>query len=89
MISSLFSRIFGNKPKTAKTAKERLMLVIAHERNDAQGTPDFLPQLQQELIDVISRYITIDKEDIRVSLEKQDNCEMLAVNIPLPEPDER
>jgi cell division topological specificity factor len=82
---SLFSLIFGNKPKTAAIAKERLQLIIAHERGASAGTPDFLPALQKELIAVISKYVSVNEEDIKVSLEKQGNCEVLEVNIVMPE----
>ena len=71
---SLFSRLFGNKPKSAATAKERLQLII-------------LPKMQKELIAVISKYVSINPDDIKVSLEKQGNYEVLEVNIVLPEPD--
>lgn len=83
---SLFSLIFGNKPKTAAVAKERLQLIIAHERNDQTSKPDFLPALQKDLIDVISKYVAVNPNDIKVSLEKQGNYEILEVNIVLPEP---
>ena len=69
---SLFSLIFGgSKPKTASIAKERLQLIIAHERNESNNTPDFLPALQQELMAVISKYVSVNPEDIKVSIEKQ------------------
>ena len=83
---SLFSLIFGNKPKTATIAKERLQLIIAHERNDQSSKPDFLPALQQDLIAVSSKYVSVNPNDIKVSLEKQGNYEVLEVNIVLPEP---
>ncbi|MDR3323047.1 MAG: cell division topological specificity factor MinE [Zoogloeaceae bacterium] len=86
-MSSLFSFLFGNKPKTAAIAKERLTLLIAHERNDQNGKPDFLPALQQELVAVISKYVSVNPDDIRVSLEKQGNYEVLEVKIELPEAD--
>jgi cell division topological specificity factor len=82
---SLFSLIFGSKPKTAAIAKERLQLIIAHERNGSTGAADFLPALQEELIAVISKYVSVNPEDIKVSLEKQGNFEVLEVNIVMPE----
>ena len=54
---SLFSLIFGNKPKTAHLAKERLQLIIAHERDGGGSCANFLPDLQRELIAVISKYV--------------------------------
>ena len=83
---SLLSLLFGNKPKTAALAKERLQLIIAHERNGLSGKKDFLPEMQKELIAVISKYVAINPDDIKVSLEKQGNYEVLEVNIVLPEP---
>ena len=83
---SLLSLLFGNKPKTAAMAKERLQLILAHERNGLSGKKDFLPEMQKELIAVISKYVAINPDDIKVSLEKQGNYEVLEVNIVLPEP---
>ena len=82
---SLFSLIFGEKPKSASVAKERLQLIIAHERNDASAAPNFLPDLQRDLVQVISKYVNINADDIKVSLEKQGNYEVLEVNIVLPD----
>ena len=83
---SLLSLIFGNKPKTAAVAKERLQLIIAHERSGQTSNQAFLPDLQKELIAVISKYVSVNPDDIKVSLEKQGNYEVLEVNIVLPEP---
>ena len=83
---SLLSLLFGNKPKSAALAKERLQLIIAHERNGLSGKKEFLPEMQKELIAVISKYVAINPDDIKVSLEKQGNYEVLEVNIVLPEP---
>ncbi len=81
---SWLQKLFGNQPKTAAVAKERLQLIIAHER-DGGGSANFLPDLQRELIAVISKYVKGNPDDIRVSLEKQDRYEVLEVKIELPE----
>lgn len=82
---SWLDRIFGERqPKSAALAKERLTLVIAHQRG-ATVTPDFLPALQRELIAVISKYVKVGPEDIKVNLERRDNYEVLEVNIVMPE----
>ena len=75
----------GEKKQTATVAKERLQLIIAHERNGPSREQDFLPAMQKELIAVISKYVSINPDDIKVSLEKQGNYEVLEVNIVLPE----
>ena len=82
---SLLSLIFGNKQKTAAIAKERLQLIIAHERSGGSPAADFLPALQRELIEVISKYVSVNPDDIKVHLDKQDNMDVLEVNIVLPE----
>jgi cell division topological specificity factor len=85
---SWLERIFGaNQPKSAQLAKERLTLVIAHQRSNGESTPDFLPALQKELIAVISKYVKVNAEDIVVQLEKKGNYEVLEVNIVMPEAD--
>ena len=81
---SLLSLNFREKKHTASVAKERLQLIIARERVGLSG-PDFLPDLQKDLVAVISKYIPIHQDDIKVALEKQGNYEVLEVNIVLPE----
>lgn len=81
----LFSFLFGGKQKTsASAAKERLQIIIARERHLVNG-PDFMPALHQELIAVISKYVKVNPEDIKISLDKQGNLEVLDVNVVLPD----
>ncbi len=81
----LFSYLFGGKQKTsASAAKERLQIIIARERHLVNG-PDFMPALHQELIAVISKYVKVNPEDIKISLDKQGNLEVLDVNVVLPD----
>ena len=83
---SLLSFLLGEKKKTASVAKERLQIILAHERSGRGASrADYLPQLQKELLAVISKYVNIAPSDIRVSLEKQDNLEVLEVKIELPD----
>ncbi len=83
---SFFSFFLGEKKKTAKVAKERLQIILAHERSGRGPRADYLPDLQRELIAVISKYVSINSDDIRVHLERQDNLDVLEVKIELPEP---
>ena len=85
---ALLSFLFPSKPKTANVAKERLQIIIARERND-RGGYDFLPALREELIAVISKYTKVNPADIKVSLDKQGNLEVLDVNVVLPDPELR
>jgi len=83
---SLFSFLLGEKKKTASVAKERLQIILAHERGGrGKSRADYLPELQRELIAVISKYVSIRPEDIKVHLQQQDDLEVLEVKIELPE----
>jgi len=83
---SFLSFFLGEKKQTATVAKERLQIILAHERS-GRGTPraDYLPKLQAELMAVISKYVNISPEDVKVSMERQDNFEVLQVKIELPD----
>ena len=85
-MASFLSFLLGEKKKTAAVAKERLQIILAHERSSL-GTkrPNYLPELQRELIAVISKYVSIKAEDIKVHLEKHDDLEVLQVKIELPD----
>lgn len=87
---SFFSFLLGEKKKTASVAKERLQIILAHERSGrSNAEPDYLPALQRDLIEVISRYIQINPDDIKVQLDREDNLEVLEVKIELPESPQR
>ena len=84
---SLLTLFLGEKKTSANVARERLQIILAHERTGRNGSagPDYLPALQRELLAVISKYVSIDLEDITVHLERQENLEVLEVKIELPE----
>ena len=83
---SLLSFLLGEKKKTASVAKERLQIILAHERTGPRGRrPDYLPALQRELVAVISKYVKIDPSHLKVNVERQDNLEVLEVKIELPD----
>jgi cell division topological specificity factor len=85
-MASFLSFLLGEKKKTASVAKERLQIILAHERSGRNpGQPDYLPALQRDLMAVISRYIKIDLQDIKVHVDRQDNLEVLEVKIELPD----
>lgn len=83
---SLLSFLLGEKKKTAAVAKERLQIILAHERTGRGGPRrNYLPDLQRELVAVISKYVKINPEDLKVHFERQDDLEVLEVKIELPE----
>jgi cell division topological specificity factor len=82
-----FLDYFRKRPKSASLAKDRLSIIVARERAGTRaGTPDYLPQLQQELLAVIARYEKIDLSCVTVNVDRSGGCEVLELNIALPEP---
>ena len=83
---SFLSFVPGEKKQIASLAKARLQIILAHERSGRNAfAPDYLPALQRDLVAVISKYIQINPDDIKVNLERQDNLEVLEVKIELPD----
>lgn len=84
---SLIGKLLNRKPKTSTIARDRLQIIIAQERSSRAGnnTPDYLPTLQRELLEVISKYVKIELNDINISREEQNGVDVLALNITLPE----
>lgn len=72
------------KPKTtsAQIAKERLQIVISHERA-ARGSPDYLPRLKQDILEVIRRYHAIADEQVELRVDKDGGREILELNVTL------
>ncbi|MBO6812800.1 MULTISPECIES: cell division topological specificity factor MinE [Marinobacter] len=74
----------GKKKNTASVAKERLQIIVAHERGQREQ-PDYLPQLQQELLEVIRKYVQISDDMVQVEVDRNESCSVLELNVTLPE----
>jgi cell division topological specificity factor len=72
--------LFSRRQTSAAVAKERLQIVLTHERVGRSG-PDFLPLLQQELFDVLGRYVDIRNDSIHVNLDNSGETQLLEINI--------
>ena len=79
----LLDFIMPKKSNSAALAKERLQIIVSHERAKSKGA-DFLPKLQRELVEVIAKYVHIDPEQVKVDLGETDNMSVLELNITLP-----
>ncbi len=73
-----------NKQSSASVAKERLQIIVAHERGRTDE-PDYLPEMQKELVAVIRKYVNIDSDQVQVALDNQGNCSILELNVTLPD----
>jgi len=81
---SILDYLRGKRKKSAHVAKERLQIILAHERATTRG-PDYLPALKRELLEVISKYVHIDMDQVKVNLDRDGDYEILELNIVLPE----
>lgn len=76
----------GTPRNTASLAKERLQIIVSHERvSTREDSVDFLPQLEQELLDVIAKYMTIDRDQVKVQLARDGALSVLELNVTLPD----
>ena len=74
------------KRSAAIVAKERLQIIVSHETRRSSGSgKQFINQLQNELLEVLSKYVHIDREQIRVQLERHGDQSVLELNVTLPE----
>ncbi|MBS3803139.1 MAG: cell division topological specificity factor MinE [Oleiphilaceae bacterium] len=81
---SFFNYFKSKKNTSANVAKERLQIIVAHERGQREQ-PDYLPELQRELLAVIRKYVNIDDDMVQVELDRNENCSVLELNVTLPE----
>ncbi|GKW50734.1 cell division topological specificity factor MinE [Halomonas sp. NCCP-2165] len=73
----------GERKKSASVAKERLQIIVAHQRSQ-RDQPDYMPMLERELLEVIRRYVKVDRDAVSISLDKDDDCSVLELNVTLP-----
>ena len=81
---SLIDYFRGQRKNSASVAKERMQILISHERS-RRDAPEYLPRLQKELLAVISKYVRVDEDALKVNVEKDGECEVLEVNVTLPD----
>jgi cell division topological specificity factor len=86
LIVSILDLFLRRTPDTARLAKDRLQIVVARERaSTGDRVQSYLPQLQQELLQVIAKYEKLDLDQVSVMLDKKGDAEVLEINIVLPE----
>lgn len=80
-LRDLIDKILRRQPASATTARERIQLVLAHDRSDL--SPEQLDQMRQEIFEVVAKYVDIDLEEGDVSLETEDRVTALVANLPI------
>jgi len=80
---SMLLRLFGGRNASAPVARERLQILLAHERG-LLGQPDLLVTLREEILAVVSRHVMLDPEKVIVRLERGKTVSTLEVDIEVP-----
>ncbi|MGH8455804.1 MAG: cell division topological specificity factor MinE [Stenotrophobium sp.] len=77
----------GEPRNTASLAKDRLKVVVAHQRvGRANGSgPTYLPRLREEILSVVRKYVAVPDHAVNVNVQREDGLEVLEMNIALPE----
>jgi cell division topological specificity factor len=81
-------RLVGRRTASAPVARERLQILLAHERG-LRGQPDLLELLRAEILTVVSRHVVLDPEKVVVRMDRGKNVSTLEVDIEVPNSVER
>lgn len=84
---SIFNYLRKRGNSTASVAKERLQIIISHERTERNkgNKPDYLPKLQEEILAVIAKYMSINRDQVSVNLERMGDSSVLELNVTMPD----
>jgi cell division topological specificity factor len=82
-----FLDFFRSSPESASApvAKERLQVIVAHQRRQSVGVPEYLSRMQQEILKVIRRYANFADDAVEVQVERSNGYEVLELNVTLPD----
>jgi len=80
----LFDFLKSRPKNTASLAKERLRIIVAQERAQ-RGTPDYLPLLRREILEVIKKYVNVDPDAVQIQVAQEGEQEVLDISVTLPE----
>jgi cell division topological specificity factor len=83
-MGNLFDLFKGRKPSSSQVAKERLQLVLVHDRSNL--TPAQVAAMKDEILAVIAKYVDFDPEAVEIDLTSEDRQNMLTAEIPLIAP---
>lgn len=80
-----FLKMFSSKPTPKEVAKDRLKLILIHDRGDLPH--ETLDKIRMEILEVLSKYIEIDVDDVEIAVSKSENMDgnnpALVANIPI------
>ncbi len=80
-LRDILNKLIGRQQSSASTARERLQLVLAHDRTDL--SPELMDQMRNEILGVVAKYVEIDMDEGAVTLETEDRMTALVANLPI------
>ena len=83
-LRDILNKLLRRQQTSASTARERLQLVLAHDRTEM--SPELIDQMRKEILEVVAKYVEIDIEAGAVSLETEDRMTALVANLPIKRP---
>ena len=75
---------FFNRRTSAPVARERLQILLSHERTLMGGKPDLVVVLREEILAAIAKHIAVDSEKVEIRMDRGASCSTLAVDIEIP-----
>ena len=78
-------KLLGLKNKSADIAKNRLQVIIQQQRTSDNNSPDYLPMMKKEILEVIAKYTQTNLDDVKVDLHYRNNDSVMELSVALPE----
>ena len=84
---SFLSNIFARRQQSSNVAKDRLQILLAHERSAGgeSGESDLIRQLHKEIMEVIARHVAVDQDKVQIKVDRGSGCSMLEIDVEVPQ----
>ncbi|AQS91100.1 MULTISPECIES: cell division topological specificity factor MinE [Gluconobacter] len=84
---SFLANIFARRQQSSSVAKDRLQILLAHERSSGgeSGESDLIRQLHKEIMEVIARHVAVDQDKVQIKVDRGSGCSMLEIDVEVPQ----
>jgi cell division topological specificity factor len=77
---------FFTRRNSAPVARERLQILLAHERGIVDGQPDLVSILREEILTVVAKHVAVERDKVQVKMERGDSISTLEIEVEIPTP---
>ncbi|MBM6594856.1 cell division topological specificity factor MinE [Microvirga pudoricolor] len=77
---------FFSRRTTAPVARDRLQILLAHERGIVGGKSDLVALLREEILNVIGKHVSVEREKVQIKLDRGDSISTLEIEVEIPSP---